>query len=302
MKIFAIIVTYNAQRWIDKCFSSLLASSIAMDIIVVDNLSQDDTLEIIERDYPQVEVIRNSKNLGFGQANNLAMRVALERGADYVLLLNQDAWIFEDTLSRLLDTASARTDAAIISPIHLDDTELELDKYFAGYISKTNFKLRARGLNHCSEFIVEPFDVPFINAAVWLISRSCLEKVGGFDPIFFHYGEDMNYAQRVIYHNFKTMVVPESFAVHDRADVILSSKDTASWTRNILVIELCDINRSFVSAALRATPLFCKMLLLLIFGSKAQRANVRIGFKNFFSSCSQILVARKRARKSNQSL
>jgi len=59
--------------------------------------------------------------------------------------------------------------------------------------------------------------VPFVNAVAWLISRECLETIGGFDPLFFHYGEDDNYSQRVIYHGFKIGVLLKVFVIHDRA-------------------------------------------------------------------------------------
>jgi GT2 family glycosyltransferase len=60
------------------------------------------------------------------------------------------------------------------------------------------------------------YDVPFVNAAGWLLSKTCLMTVGGFDPIFFHYGEDDNYCQRVSYHGFKIGVLPSTYMVHDR--------------------------------------------------------------------------------------
>jgi GT2 family glycosyltransferase len=62
----------------------------------------------------------------------------------------------------------------------------------------------------------EVYEVPFVNAAGWLLSKKCLETVGGFDPVFFHYGEDDNYCQRVLFHGLKIGVTPQTFLKHDR--------------------------------------------------------------------------------------
>ncbi len=297
MKIFAIVVTYNACRWLDRCFGSLRCSSVPVHTIVVDNFSQDDTAARLEEQYPEVELVRSAQNLGFGQANNLAVKMAMEQGADYILLLNQDAWIFENTLESLLAEGAAVSQVGILSPVHIDASEKALDLNFEQYLSKQNIKLRAKDEPSCPEFMADPFELGFVNAAAWLLPRQTIDKVGGFDPIFFHYGEDINYVNRVHYHGLKVVVVPESFAVHDRADVIVASEGQSRWTRSILVVEMCNINRSFVGAALKTLPLFIKMLLLIKTGNKYQRSNSRAGFNNFFARLLKIVPSRRRMRK-----
>ncbi|HOT65137.1 MAG TPA: glycosyltransferase, partial [Dysgonamonadaceae bacterium] len=98
--ICVIIVSYNFETWIDRCIPSIQASTLPATILVVDNASQDRTYEIIRNRYPEVVLIENKENLGFGKANNIGMRYALEKGFDYVFLLNQDAWLEPNALEK----------------------------------------------------------------------------------------------------------------------------------------------------------------------------------------------------------
>ena len=84
-KVFVVIVTYNGVQWIRKC----LQSCQDYPVVVVDNQSTDATVEIIQNEFPKVHLIEESKNHGFGQANNIGISYALNKGADYVFLLNQ---------------------------------------------------------------------------------------------------------------------------------------------------------------------------------------------------------------------
>ena len=130
IKVFAVVVTYNGRPWIDKCLESLEKSSTAVNIIVIDNGSQDGTQEIIKR-HPQVEFIQSGENLGFGRANNRGIDIALGKKADYVFLLNQDAWIETNTITVLLEIAGRNPDYGVVSPIHLNGTYTGIDLNFS---------------------------------------------------------------------------------------------------------------------------------------------------------------------------
>ena len=93
MRILVIIVSYNFERWIDRCLGSLRESVHPVDTVVIDNCSSDSTTQLIEQRYPEVRLIKNKENLGFGRANNIGMEIAISEGYDAVFLLNQDAWI-----------------------------------------------------------------------------------------------------------------------------------------------------------------------------------------------------------------
>ncbi|HLF51220.1 glycosyltransferase family 2 protein [Flavobacterium sp.] len=213
MNLFVVIVTYNPKKWINECFRSLQNSTIPLKTIVVDNCSTDGSQVIIKECFPEVDFIASGKNLGFGKANNIGIKKAYDAGADYVFLLNQDAWIEEKTLEKLIEVTKLNPQYGIISPIHLNGAGTKLDKNFSNYI-KQNDDLFFDALQH--KFLKSIYEVPFINAAAWMLPRKTLENIGGFDPIFHHYAEDENYCQRVLFHGLKIGVVPEAYIFHDR--------------------------------------------------------------------------------------
>ena len=103
----------------------------------------------------------------------------------------------------------------IISPLHLNGAGDTLDRGFLSILVRNDCRLVPDGIIGRR---LDLYPIPFVNAAAWLISRECLMKVGGFDPLFFHYGEDDNFCQRVIYHGFRIGVCPLGFVRHDRED------------------------------------------------------------------------------------
>lgn len=215
MKIAVIIVSYNFERWIDRCLGSLRASSVQADVIVVDNCSIDNTTSIIEHDYPEVTLIKNQKNLGFGQANNIGMGVAQERGCDAVLLLNEDAWIDEDVIGTLCDLSRRFPQYGILSPVHLTGDRQYLDQGFAAYakLNKETSLQDYLAIKANTEIV----ELPFVNAAFWFIPIEALNKVGGFSPMFFMYGEDKDWVNRLRYHGYALGYCPFIFGCHDRA-------------------------------------------------------------------------------------
>ncbi len=210
--ISIIIVSYNGISWLSKTLGSIPDK---YPVIVVDNNSSDETVNFIKANYPRVTLLEQSKNLGFGQANNIGISYALKQGAEHIFLLNQDAYLKDGCLDILIDFQKANKEYGILSPIHLNGTGTRLDANFSNYVNYAGNK------DFFSDYVlnksIKPiYTVPFVNAAGWLISRECLETVGGFDPLFFHYGEDDNYCQRLNYHGFKIGVVPEAKLLHDR--------------------------------------------------------------------------------------
>lgn len=211
MTAVVIIVTYNAMFYLQKCLDSCQTQRV----IVVDNNSTDETVPHIKKYYPKVHLLPQNKNLGFGRANNIGIKYALDQGFSDFFLLNQDAYLRAGTIEKLQILLRQNPDFGILSPIHLNGKGNMIDEYFSRYL---NISFTP---NLFSDLILKRqlksiYEVPFINAAGWLVSRNVLLNVGGFDPIFFHYGEDNNYCQRLLYHGFKIGVVPDTFILHDR--------------------------------------------------------------------------------------
>lgn len=214
-KVFVIIVTYKGRQWYDRCFSSLRASAIPLQVIVVDNASNDGSVDYIKSNYPEILLIESPKNLGFGQANNEGIRYALNHNCDYVFLLNQDAWIEPDSIKTLVEIHNNNSIFGILSPLHLCPDKSHIEKGFLTYLD--DFRTTDRQLIEDLVFsrVKDVYETKYVNAAAWLIPKDTLLTVGGFDPIFFHYGEDDNYMTRVLFHGYKIGICPFASIVHD---------------------------------------------------------------------------------------
>ncbi len=242
--LFAIVAAYNGRPWIDKCLQSLEQSSTPVSVLVIDNGSADGTQEII-RKHPGVELIQAEKNLGFGQANNRGIEIALDRKADYVFLLNQDAWIEPNTITALLEVAGKNPDYGVISPVQLNGARTGLDLNFSRQVAPDT----------CPSFYSDLFvgnlrplyEVTFVGAAAWLLSAPCLAKVGRFEPMFFLYGEDNNFLQRAKYHGFKAGVTPLCAICHDRESRggELNEQGAKIWERTSSLMILLNILDSY---------------------------------------------------------
>ena len=217
MNIYVIIVTYNGMtnNWIDQCLKSLQTSLIPINIVIVDNQSQDDTVAFVRQYYPEVVILLTNENLGFGRANNMGIKHGLAQNAAYFFLLNQDAEIFPDTIQELVTIHKKNTEYGIISPTHLNGKGDKLDK---------DFEIFA-GAEYCkdlfSDFYLQKntskvYETKFVNAAAWLISEECIKKVGVFEPLIYHYGEDNNYCHRAVYNKVKIGIYPKVSILHNR--------------------------------------------------------------------------------------
>ena len=207
--ILTIVVTYNGMKWVGRCLGSVRASGVPSDVMVIDNASDDGTPDWIREHFPEAILSGNRENLGFAAANNIGFRYALAHGYKYVYLLNQDAWVFPETFGTLVRAFGENTGRpiGILSPMQMEARLTRMDEQFR---------------KHCGVALekdpAETVRVPFVMAAHWMVSRECLEKVGGFAPAFPHYGEDLDYIHRAAWHGFDAAVVKTASAVHDRAD------------------------------------------------------------------------------------
>lgn len=243
-RVFVVVVTYNGKHWYDRCFGSLRKSEVPLSVIVVDNASSDDTVEFIKTNFPEIILIKSEVNLGFGQGNNKGIKYALEHQADYIFLLNQDAWIEPETISGLIKIHSENPEYGLLSPMQLNADKTAIESSFLHkLVSKdiTDAKLLNdlyfRKLN-------DVYTTKYVNAAAWLLPKNTLNKIGGFDPIFFHYGEDDNYLSRVIYHQMKVGVCPKLIISHDaERKVERTPKQKQNWSK-IFLHEMTDLNRN----------------------------------------------------------
>jgi len=216
LKVMALVVTFNAEQVIKKCLDSLLASTLAVTVYVVDNASTDKTVEIIKRDYPMVIVAENAKNKGFGQGNNIGFKYAEKEEYDYVFLLNQDACVETDTLEQLVRAQNLNPAYNLLSPMHYTGDKDNLNDNFFRHVK-----------NECPDYVMDlmtdkpinmVYPAPFINAAGRLLTIECIKEVSGFDALFFHTEEDVDYYNRGCFHGFHAGVVPQAKIYHSRSN------------------------------------------------------------------------------------
>tara|TARA_R110002072_G_scaffold117281_15_gene248286 strand:+ start:1618 stop:2547 length:930 start_codon:yes stop_codon:yes gene_type:complete len=245
MKVYVVIVTFNPLQWIEKCFQSLRQSTLPLSTIVIDNNSTDGSRERIQTEYPEVDFIALETNLGFGAANNIGIKKACDEDADFIFLLNQDAWIDSDTIEKLIYVSKNNPDFGILSPLHFNGKGDGLDFWFSTYISPP------RCNKYISDLIVGKkieaiYATTMVNAAAWLLPSQTLRKIGGFNPSFFHYGEDTNYCERVLYAGFKIGVVPSAVIYHDREKRKLNiyEKDAVLTFERELVKNFSSVNQN----------------------------------------------------------
>ena len=235
-KISVVVVTYNGEIWIKKNIDSLLKSNYPIDIIVVDNASTDGSITLL-KEYKSIKLIENNHNLGFGKANNIGINSAINNGADAIFLLNQDTWVFENTISNLAEKLFENPDFGILSPMHYSADETNLDSSFGTYYNKFDAEIDSNSIRI----------VPFVNAAAWLVSKECFQKTGYFEPIFNHYGEDRNFCDRIRFHGFKIGIVKDATICHDRI-VELNSNKIILQSQYLVLIQLLNCNNSLFTS------------------------------------------------------
>jgi GT2 family glycosyltransferase len=212
-KLIVIIVTYNGELWIERCLKSIQDSTVHSTVMVIDNASKDKTTSIIKH-FPRTILIENSSNIGFGQANNIGLEYALTQQFEHIFLLNQDTVIYPDMLEILVRIQEQSPEFGLLSPLHLTGKGDKLDAKFYDYVVKSCKNYIQESLLYLP--VKQVYRINFVNAAFWLISRNCLLKTGGFDSVFFHRGEDVDYSNRVKYHGFFIGICPNAKGFHYR--------------------------------------------------------------------------------------
>lgn len=296
MNVHVIISTHNGAYWIEKCISSVLNSSIGVHISIIDNVSTDHTVDIIRTKFPEVHLICNTIDLGFAKSNNILLRKALEDGADYVFLLNQDAWVEKDTIEGLVKIHQKNPQYAILSPVHVNGAGTALDFNFATYCRE----YRCPGFlsDLYLHTIKEIYDLHFVNAALWLISKECLLKTGLFDPIFKVYGEDVDYMNRARMKGFKLGLAPYCRGYHDREKRPPSVKHNRliATIRQICILK--DLNKNFFKEVVTYTANLIKNLAMYLIRGKFDSLGAELkNGKIIFSSLGKIYKTRKICQK-----
>ncbi len=225
MKLSVIIVSYNVKHYLEQCLHSLFraGSSVAMEVFVVDNASHDNSPEYLQNRfpthlYPNLHIINNARNIGFGKANNLA--VAKSKG-EYILFLNPDTILTEHTLADALEYADTHPDMGGLGTMMLHSDGSFANESRRGLPTPWTAMCKMSGL--CTLFPKsrlfgryymkyldkeQPSEIEIISGAFFMARKSALDKAGLFDEIFFMYGEDIDLSYRLMLSGYKNHYIP----------------------------------------------------------------------------------------------
>ncbi|MFC1853692.1 glycosyltransferase family 2 protein [candidate division CSSED10-310 bacterium] len=212
-KIWAIIVTYNSEKWIKRCLQSLHTSSLVPKVIVVDNASRDQTVTLVRKLYPEVTVVRKDDNTGFGQACNIGLKYALEAQADYILIQNDDVEKAPDMISKLQTTALNNPEYGILIPLNRTDSATDIDPKFCMELKKYGPPELFSDLLMSKTRDV--YEVPVLPGAAMFLTGKALKVLGGFDPLFFVLGVEYDYCFRTSISDLRVGFVPQAIAYHE---------------------------------------------------------------------------------------
>lgn len=221
---YVLIPSYNQQAMLVKCLASLQASEgIAPHVLVVDDCSEGDLVVDVRRHFPWCEVLVNERNLGFGATCNLGFQHALDRGADLILLLNQDTTVAPGLVPKLLRFMEDHPRAGIVGPktYSFDSTPDGRPRllYAGSWQGLLPLRQRIPGIEEPEEEIRrDPVQVDFVWGHGMLIRASALRETGGFDPAFPMYYEDLDLCRRVREAGYELWCEPDAVMWHDQFD------------------------------------------------------------------------------------
>jgi len=209
--VSVIVLTYNARRFVERCLDALFAQTfIEFEAIVVDNASSDGTADFVHQRFPLVRLIPSSRNDGYGAGNNLGAQHA--RG-EILVFLNPDAVPEPDWLEHLIGAMRHRGNHFATSQITLqsDRTRLNSGGNLIHYLGLSF----CRGLNARRSEFDQPEFVSGASGAACAISRELFERIGGFDPTFFLYHDDVDLSIRALLAGERCLYVPDAIVSHD---------------------------------------------------------------------------------------
>lgn len=223
-----VIVNWNSGIQLKDCVESVMKSSfdnsILNKIIVVDNDSKDDSIELAERlNFDKLKIIKNKDNLGFGKACNSGVK---NSQSDFILFLNPDAMVYEDTFHKLFDYIEKNDNSdVVVYGVQLIGDDGKVQRTCARFPNLSNFLVKVLGLNKLNSKYFETYhleewnhnetkQIDHVIGAFYLIKREIFNSINGFDERYFVYFEDLDLSKRVYDSGYKTIYLSEVKAYH----------------------------------------------------------------------------------------
>jgi GT2 family glycosyltransferase len=244
--VSTILISYNTEGLISKAISALRVSAnmLALQTIIVDNASRDDSVALIRRDYHECELIVNATNVGFGRANNQAVPIIKGR---YVLLLNTDAFVAPTTLSKTIEYMDNHLECGALGVklVGCDDVLQPSCRYFP---TPFNIFLKRTGLSFLFPWVRMVDDMTWDHASLrncdWvpgcylLIRREVIDQVGLFDPRYFLYYEEVDFCFAMKKAGWQIHYFPNTTVVHIGGESAKSDSEFTAGTKQIAVLQI----------------------------------------------------------------
>jgi GT2 family glycosyltransferase len=230
MKLSVIIVNYNVRHFLEQCLLSVFkaSSDFSMEVFVVDNNSVDGSVDMVGEKFPDVKLIANKDNLGFSKANNQAIQQAT---GEYILLLNPDTLLEENTLQACVEFMDAHSDAGGLGVKMVDGKGKFLPESKRGLPTPSTafFKIfglsalfphsRLFGKYHLGYLDKEQLhEVEVLSGAFMMLRKELLDKIGLLDESFFMYGEDIDLSYRITKAGYKNYYFPGTRIIHYKGE------------------------------------------------------------------------------------
>lgn len=233
-----IVVSWNGKELLRRCLGSIRQrlKGARYETIVVDNGSTDGAPEMVEREFPEVRLIRNATNLGFGRGNNIGMAVA---GGDFYLLLNSDTRLVDETPLRLIERLRERPEVGIIGPrLRFEDGRLQASAH--RFVSFSRLLVEELGLYkllpraRVVDLLLagywdhsEEREVDWITGACMVVRQEVFQQTGGFNADMFLYGEEVEWCHRIRARGWSVLFSPVGEIMHvghASADLLLGEE------------------------------------------------------------------------------
>ncbi|MFA6992129.1 MAG: glycosyltransferase family 2 protein [Candidatus Gracilibacteria bacterium] len=227
MKLSILIVNYNQKYFPKLCLEALNKSKTDFDyeVIFCDNNSSDESIEFLKKaaSHGKIQLVRAKKNVGFGSANNLAAKKAKGK---FVLILNADVMVEEDTLQKMIDYMEKHKDVGILAPklVYHDGTiqpSCRRDFRFLDlFIKRTFLKKIPPFKKRYQRYVMADYtknkeqEVDLVTGAFMMMPRALFERVGGFDERYFLFMEDFDLCKKVRKTGKKIVYYPHAKATH----------------------------------------------------------------------------------------
>lgn len=220
-----IIVNWNTKDILQNCLASIFAhgGDVELEVIVIDNASHDNSVSMVQTEFPQVILIENSYNKGFASANNQGIAIAKGR---YLLLLNSDTIVLNDAIIKSVNFADSNSECGIVGCQILNPDRTMQQSCFmfpsilnmllsVTYLYKIFPRNRFLGRERMSWWDRNDIrEVDVVTGCFMLVRRQALDQVGLMDESFFVYGEETDWCYRFKQANWKILFTPDAQIIH----------------------------------------------------------------------------------------